>query len=358
MQHAQRKTYQARPADSGFTLVELLVVIGIIALLISMLLPALNKAREAARNAQCLSNQRQIMLGAINFAGDHHGYLPTSTTNNWVIGTYSYNDPWRQRYAYRGDTTGSTNYLKDWASSLMPYLGFKDGDMNDFAALSALQASQVAPKVFICPSDDSVNSGQFANTSVPDAEMGGHWLYNNVNPSQAGYPVSYGINVDVTGLTYSNNGVPTGVFDNNGGNVIEVSPGAPNQPGNTYSGTVYLPPLCGKLSLVRRSTEVMMFADCGVKTTAAVPANPLFYADSLNITTSQDITQPGAGAFDGKTGSAQGPTLYNVLNCTFLGNRLPLTRHGSHNQLNMVFADGHAETVAAKDFKRVRVSPY
>jgi len=76
MHESPAQSASRHPRTRGFTLVELLVVIGIIALLISILLPTLGKARESAARTKCLSNLRQVGQSMMLYATDYKGKVP------------------------------------------------------------------------------------------------------------------------------------------------------------------------------------------------------------------------------------------------------------------------------------------
>ena len=145
----------------GFTLVELLVVIGIIALLISILLPTLNSAREAASSVKCLSSLRQHATGLFMYAEDNGGSLPPGLGNV---------------------PNGSGGFVNTaWGVSILKYMGTGDG-----TSATAPSSSEGIRDLFLCPdaSDFGKAEGMINHyTSHP-------LLMPNFN-NTSGYPVGH-----------------------------------------------------------------------------------------------------------------------------------------------------------------------
>ena len=139
---------------SGFTLIELLVVIAIIALLMALLLPAIQKVREAANKMLCASNLRQIAIAAHNYHNDYLRLPPgilgpqpaIPAAQVQYVGTLSLLLPYLEL----------DNIYKQFAGipGVGINLGLDNGDASWWTRSACYGASQAHVKAFLCPSDD------------------------------------------------------------------------------------------------------------------------------------------------------------------------------------------------------------
>lgn len=148
----------------GFTVIELLVSIGIIAVLIALLLPAIQNAREAARRTQCRNNLHQIAVGVATFESTHR-QLPS---NGWG-------------FRWVGDSERGTGKKQPggWIFQLLPYIGeaniwgMTTSSANSVKRRQAKKLCETGLQLFKCPSRPALQAGipsdvfSYANAEPP-----------------------------------------------------------------------------------------------------------------------------------------------------------------------------------------------
>jgi prepilin-type N-terminal cleavage/methylation domain-containing protein len=170
---------QSKRLSDGFTLVELLVVIAIIGVLVALLLPAVQAAREAARRSQCTNNMKQMGLALLNLESTY-GYMPQAA------GYFPGEDKEQKSQPAPGhqlSTTPPAN-LSNILYFLLPYLEQEALYMQRYGSTQEgfllSQKGLLPPQVYICPSETSAEPGSIIVD--PDHE-GASWGGGNYVPN-------------------------------------------------------------------------------------------------------------------------------------------------------------------------------
>jgi prepilin-type N-terminal cleavage/methylation domain-containing protein len=162
-----RDCARARPANAApraFTLVELLVVVSVIALLISILLPSLRRARDQAKLATCAANLRQIGLAIRLYADDNAGHIPCGP------------DP-ATPYDF-GANDLATNQLWIGANGIVP-TGSHAHEYNGLGPL--IDTVSPEAKLFYCPADDNFNLSEEYPRIGTDEDAYGSYMYRQLD---------------------------------------------------------------------------------------------------------------------------------------------------------------------------------
>ncbi len=175
---------ERRKRKTGFTLIELLVVISIIAILISILLPALAKARELANRAVCMANIRGIIQSMITYSQSNNGTFPATYPG---YGPYYENSPAASYYG-PGQQYTPQEAVVNW------YYGNNWADPGACMWILVLQG-YATPPTFICPSDPLAAgpSPLVAQFALPTM------LYNENFSNPGGYSMNNGVSTGAYG---------------------------------------------------------------------------------------------------------------------------------------------------------------